>query len=139
MMVTRLQSTNQAEKFSGVLGVMSAPVGCRGLADRVLKRVIEVDDAPSDGVGVLVVGDFQRGQYALLVASRLRIAQIVHHSVEGAAQAFVGNVLGTNADKKDCGGGQALLHAAGAGGDRTHGLHQEAIKAAAVIFRVRKD
>jgi hypothetical protein len=49
-------------------------------------------------VGVLVVGDFQRGQYTPLVASRLRIAQIVHHSVEGAAH-FVGNVLGTNADK----------------------------------------
>jgi hypothetical protein len=38
MIVTRLQSTNQ--KFSGMRGVMSAPVGCRNLADRVLAGLL---------------------------------------------------------------------------------------------------
>jgi hypothetical protein len=55
---------------------------------------------------------------------RLRITQIVHHADEDPAQVFVGNVLGTNADKKDCRVAQALLHAAGAGGERVQRVGQ---------------
>ena len=65
--------------------------------------MIELEDPTSDGTRVLVVGEPHSGAYIPLVASlRLRITQIVHHSDEDPVQVFVGNVLGTNADKKDC-------------------------------------
>ena len=100
-------------------------LGCLAVSSQqAVKRVIEVDDAPGDGTGVLVVGDFHRGEYARLVARYPRVIQIVHHSDEGAAQVFVGNVLRPNGDKMDCRIAQAILHRAGAGGERVDRLHQ---------------
>ena len=112
-------------------GVMSTPFGCHDIQGRIassqqaVNLVIKVDDATSNGTGVLVVGEPHSGAYVpLVVALRLRITQIVHHSGEDPTQVFVGNVLGTNADEMYCRVPQALLHAASPGGERVHRVGQ---------------